>query len=358
MAIIKEFYETAKRVNEELLHKLRRVTGENIIRPDDYNVTCRILNAYLETFNRLVPLYSPERPIIRTAEVKYKDAVLSQHINDFKSACSILWDVVYRVFGEPYSKDRDFMSLEMDIRNIPYKSYGMDLTPHEWNAVFDFCRKFTAVALKYPPTPEQPTILTWFENIVISVFSMFSKAFPKMFSEAISLAETFSTRLIKVFSTTISTTITDAYVLVKHIYAILSEAVSVVVDSSIIRGFIKTFSEAISLAEEFGIYVTRILNTSISTAISDAYELVNHIYVALSEAISVVVNSSIIRGFIKTFSETLSLTETFSTCVYRTFNTSIHTSISDQYAMTLITGISWSETISTSVSSTITVSQA
>ncbi|MGB9760027.1 MAG: hypothetical protein ACPLZG_09405 [Thermoproteota archaeon] len=142
MPVSKELYLKAKDLSTTLVPKLRKVSGKDVIMPDDYNNTVNILLSYLQTLG----LASP----ITTTSVKEKEAVYSEHINNLKKACSSIWSYVYSNLGAPYSADSDFLALKNLIDSIPTKVFLSPLKPDEWNAVYDFCRGFTSVVLKYP----------------------------------------------------------------------------------------------------------------------------------------------------------------------------------------------------------------
>ena len=344
MPVSEQLYNKAKDLSTTLVPKLRKVTPNDTIMPDDYNVAISILQQYLQSVNQ--PFSAPRLSVAMHDNVYYTD------VGALKNNAYTLWNYINSSLGDPYASDPDFQNLKSTLDSIPSLFFGAPLTDKEWNLVSDFCQKITSVILKYPPTPEISPSGVWFETIKNNIFVLLRKIFGITFSETITLTETFRASVIKSLVTSISTALSDIYQIIYRIPVALSETIDSVIDSSIIRNMVARFSEELTLAEEFSIKAIRFLSTNISTTLSDAYQFVYRFTASLSEAISNVVNSSLIRNILKTFSEAITLSETFVKSVTKVFNTSISNSFLDQYTLLYRGILSWSESVRNSIPST------
>jgi len=345
MPVSEQLYNKAKDLSTTLVPKLRKVTPNDTIMPDDYNVAISILQQYLQSVNQ--PFSAPRLSVAMHDNVYYTD------VGALKNNAYTLWNYINSSLGDPYASDPDFQNLKSTLDSIPFLFFGAPLTDKEWNLVSDFCQKITSVILKYPPTPEISPSGVWFETIKNNIFVLLRKIFGITFSETITLTETFRASVIKSLVTSISTALSDIYQIIYRIPVALSETIDSVIDSSIIRNMVARFSEELTLAEEFSIKAIRFLSTNISTTLSDAYQFVYRIPVVITETINNVVNSSILRNIVERFEEAISLTETFTTTITKILNTSISTTLSDAYQFVYRFTASLSEAISNVVNSSL-----
>jgi hypothetical protein len=143
MPVSPELYSKAKDLKETLYLSLRTVASGYVIMPDDYNVPYQIMRSLLLSVGQPIPI--PDRVI------RQGDYVYGQHVNDLKTICYALWNYINTALREPYINDSDFYPLRSLLDTIPLLMYGYLVTPKEWNAIFDYCRRMIDLILRYPP---------------------------------------------------------------------------------------------------------------------------------------------------------------------------------------------------------------
>ncbi|MEM2260001.1 MAG: hypothetical protein QXY65_02925 [Candidatus Methanomethylicaceae archaeon] len=154
MPVSEPLYNKAKELKNTIYPYLRTVTLTDTLMPEDYNNIYNVLKSLLESVSQPVPI--PYRVI------KMKSDVYSNHVNDFKNASYSLWNYINTVLGEPYIYDSDFMPLKNLLDSIPIIKGYDELSPFEWNSLFDFCRRIIDLILRYPPVP--PYLYIWWKD--------------------------------------------------------------------------------------------------------------------------------------------------------------------------------------------------
>jgi hypothetical protein len=154
MPVSPELYSKAKDLKETLYLSLRTVASGYVIMPDDYNVPYQIMRSLLLSVGQPIPI--PDRVI------RQGDYVYGQHVNDLKTICYALWNYINTALREPYINDSDFYPLRSLLDTIPLLMYGYLVTPKEWNAIFDYCRRMIDLILRYPPAP--PYLYIWWKG--------------------------------------------------------------------------------------------------------------------------------------------------------------------------------------------------
>lgn len=113
--------------------------------PDDYNIPYQTIRELLASVGQPSP--------IKHRRIYMGDDVYSEHVMDLEKICLTLWNYINTNLGEPYIKDYDFQPLRSLLLSIPSIRFSSPLTPFEWNAIFDFCRRIIDLILRYPPYP-------------------------------------------------------------------------------------------------------------------------------------------------------------------------------------------------------------
>jgi hypothetical protein len=154
MPISTELYNKAKDLKDTLYPSLRTVTFVDTLMPDDYNVPYQIMRGLLLSVSQPIP--------IEDRVIKYGDDAYGKHVNDLKTICYALWSYIYTTLKEPYINDYDYYPLRDLLDTIPFLKYGSMLSPTEWNAIFDYCRRMIDLILRYPPVP--PYLYIWWKG--------------------------------------------------------------------------------------------------------------------------------------------------------------------------------------------------
>ena len=209
------------------------------------------------------------------------------------------------------------------------------------------------------------------ETVSADIIASVKRLISKVFSESVVIGELFSKTVVRFFTVSTVMTITDAWENLRRAFISIRQSISASVDAVLSRAISKLFSETVSLTETFAKTVNRFFTASVSAALSDVAEGFKRVVAELTETITSNIDASITKWFTpvitdvasvidalrtvigKRFSDAVSTTETFTKTIHRYITASVSATVSDVLSGLKRFFVSLSEAIASTVSVTV-----